>query len=156
MKRALLTEFSAHSLATAQVARIVKSAGVARGTFYKYFPDLVDAYQWLLKTVMVDLNIHSTEFMHGQTADYLEAIRQLMVRIHQSDYRPFIKMFYGANEGLLAMQSSAHYPVPGITGTQWAVMVLCHQAIKECLLSPDQQDVVLDRLQEALNNIIGG
>ncbi|MDT7013413.1 TetR/AcrR family transcriptional regulator [Levilactobacillus namurensis] len=44
---ALLTEFSAHSLATAQVARIVKQADIARGAFYKYFADLTDAYQYL-------------------------------------------------------------------------------------------------------------
>ena len=37
---ALLTEFSQHSLPDAEVARIIKQAGISRGAFYKYFPDL--------------------------------------------------------------------------------------------------------------------
>ena len=35
--QALLKEFSTYPLAKAQVARIVKDAGIARGAFYKYF-----------------------------------------------------------------------------------------------------------------------
>ena len=53
---ALLKEFSAHTLASTQVARIVKEAGIARGAFYKYFEDLTDAYQYLFKLVMRDLH----------------------------------------------------------------------------------------------------
>ena len=45
IEQALLHEFSEHSLALAQVARIVKEAEIARGAFYKYFADLKDAYQ---------------------------------------------------------------------------------------------------------------
>lgn len=45
--QALLHEFSQHSLADAQVARIVKEANIARGAFYKYFTDLTDAYLYL-------------------------------------------------------------------------------------------------------------
>ena len=40
---ALLKEFSTYPLAKAQVARIVKDAGIARGAFYKYFGDLKDS-----------------------------------------------------------------------------------------------------------------
>ena len=49
---ALLTEFSQHSLASAQVARIVKQAGIARGAFYKYFADLTEAYQYLYQVAI--------------------------------------------------------------------------------------------------------
>ena len=44
---ALLKEFSTYPLAKAQVARIVKDAGIARGAFYKYFGDLKDSYIYL-------------------------------------------------------------------------------------------------------------
>lgn len=40
IEAALLNEFSNHTLATAQVARIVKDAQIARGAFYKYFDNL--------------------------------------------------------------------------------------------------------------------
>lgn len=50
--RSLLNEFSQHPLATAQVSRIVKDAGIARGAFYKYFQDLPDAYLYLYQKAM--------------------------------------------------------------------------------------------------------
>lgn len=37
IRAALLAEFSQHSLADAQVARIIAAAQIARGAFYKYF-----------------------------------------------------------------------------------------------------------------------
>ena len=49
---ALVTEFSQHPLAQAQVARIVKQADIARGAFYKYFSDLTDAYQYAFKAAI--------------------------------------------------------------------------------------------------------
>ena len=52
---ALLTEFSQHSLASAQVARIVKQAGIARGAFYKYFTDLTEAYQYLYQVAILEI-----------------------------------------------------------------------------------------------------
>ena len=53
---ALLTEFSQHSLASAQVARIVKQAGIARGAFYKYFADLTEAYQYLYQVAILEIH----------------------------------------------------------------------------------------------------
>lgn len=47
IEAALLNEFSNHTLATAQVARIVKDAQIARGAFYKYFDNLTDAYSYM-------------------------------------------------------------------------------------------------------------
>ena len=54
---ALVTEFSQHPLAQAQVARIVKQADIARGAFYKYFSDLKDAYQYAFKAVIGRLHM---------------------------------------------------------------------------------------------------
>jgi len=53
---ALLTEFSTHSLAEAQVARIVTGADIARGAFYKYFADLTDAYQYLYGVALTHIH----------------------------------------------------------------------------------------------------
>src|SRR5690625_6567905 len=52
---ALLKEFSTYPLAKAQVARIVKDAGIARGAFYKYFGDLKDSYTYLYGLAMKDV-----------------------------------------------------------------------------------------------------
>lgn len=54
---ALLKEFSTYPLAKAQVARIVKDAGIARGAFYKYFGDLKDAYGYLYSLAMKEVHM---------------------------------------------------------------------------------------------------
>ena len=43
----LLEEFSTYPLADAKVSHIVKNANIARGAFYKYFDDLIDAYVYI-------------------------------------------------------------------------------------------------------------
>ena len=55
--QALLKEFSTYPLAKAQVARIVKDAGIARGAFYKYFGDLKDAYGYLYSLAMKEVHM---------------------------------------------------------------------------------------------------
>ena len=55
--QALLKEFSTYPLAKAQVARIVKDAGIARGAFYKYFEDLKDAYGYLYSLAMKEVHM---------------------------------------------------------------------------------------------------
>ena len=57
IRQALLKEFSEQPLAIAQVAPIVKTAGIARGAFYKYFDDLIDAYKYLYGIAMQDLSL---------------------------------------------------------------------------------------------------
>ena len=81
IKEALLSEFSHHSLANAQVARIIKTAGIARGTFYKYFPNLLDAYQWLLGVIMGELQLHPQKLVQGNgtSQEYREAVHQLIL-----------------------------------------------------------------------------
>lgn len=157
IERALITEFSAHSLVTAQVARIIKDAGIARGSFYKYFTDLLDAYRWSLGAVMSKLDLHP-DVLRNKPADavqYCHQIKDSLDRIYRSSYLPFLKMFYEANEGILAAQHSASSHSQQLNSQRWAVMVLCHEAIKECLLHPVDQDHYLARLQDALQKLLG-
>ena len=73
---ALLTEFSQHSLASAQVARIVKKAGIARGAFYKYFTDLTEAYQYLYQVAILEIHTPITRANHILAAsDYVNQIK---------------------------------------------------------------------------------
>lgn len=158
IKTALLKEFSTHPLATAQVARIVKTAGVARGTFYKYFADLVDAHQWLLMTVIKDLDLHPERLVQqiGRAYDYETMIEMLMKRIQQSDYAAFLKNYYESNEGFLVAQGIKYQQLERLDAKQWAIMVLCHQTIQECLMNPGDQQEIIQRLGAALVGIIGG
>lgn len=47
----IISEFSQYPLSQGSVARIVKKADIARGSFYQYFDDLEDAYYYVLGLV---------------------------------------------------------------------------------------------------------
>lgn len=44
-----LMEFSERKFSESKVSNIVKSAGIARGSFYQYFEDLYDLYRYLME-----------------------------------------------------------------------------------------------------------
>lgn len=157
IQQALVKEFSHHSLATAQVARIIKDAGIARGSFYKYFTDLVDAYQWSLGEVMEKLRLHPRVISDdsSKAIDYCTEIKKALLRIQDSPYLQFIQMFYVANEGLLIAHQQRQSSISKLSGPRWGIMVLCHEAIRECLLHPEEQERYLTRLQDVLQKITG-
>lgn len=147
---ALLTEFSAHSLADAQVARIVKTAGIARGAFYKYFADLTDAYQFLFHTALADIHAGFGPATAGQfqAQCYYDAVAAFVEHVTNSQqYYQLIQRHYAENESLVP-------PLPvsvDLSAVDWAAMTLSHAAIKEVMQQPTAQAVILQRLQQALN-----
>lgn len=147
---ALLTEFSAHSLADAQVARIVKTAGIARGAFYKYFADLTDAYQFLFHTALADIHAGFGPVDAGQfqTQRYYDTVAAFVEHVTNSQqYYQLIQRHYAENESLVP-------PLPvsvDLSAVDWAAMTLSHAAIKEVMQQPTAQAVILQRLQQALN-----
>lgn len=149
---ALLTEFSQYSLANAQVARIVKTAGIARGAFYKYFTDLTDAYQYLFQVAIKD--IHRPLMKSNQplaAADYVDQVKAFVSLVNGSPYRDLMRLHYQTNESVLAGEDPRLRPH---NGREWGVMVLSHEAIKSCLLQPDEQETVIKRLMEALTALL--
>ncbi|MBB1079623.1 TetR/AcrR family transcriptional regulator [Limosilactobacillus sp. STM2_1] len=150
---ALLTEFSNHSLASAQVARIVKQAAIARGAFYKYFDNLQDAYQYLYHVAIKDIHTPITRANHLLTADdYVKQIRDFVDEINGSRYRDFMKLHFQTNEGLLRDESNPMIKPHG--ALEWGVMVLSHETIKDCLLQPAKQDEAIERLAKALSALL--
>ncbi|MBA1394751.1 TetR/AcrR family transcriptional regulator, partial [Lactobacillus sp. XV13L] len=69
--RVLLTEFSHNTLPQAQVARIVEQAQIARGSFYKYFTDLIDAYVYVLRKALVQIHSNLSEELKLTSQDSL-------------------------------------------------------------------------------------
>jgi AcrR family transcriptional regulator len=61
----MLIEFSRYPLGKAKVAHIVEGADIARGSFYKYFDDLTDAYRYTLGRVLAPGSLQGT----GSRAD---------------------------------------------------------------------------------------
>ena len=156
LKKQLLEEFSNHSLATAQVARIVKGAGISRGAFYKYFANLTDAYIWLSKDILNDLGVHSKGIYGELTADqYYQQVNDLLGMMEKGPYYKLFKMHYQANEGILNLAHNNCWKLNTVGSDSWAVRTLCHEAIRECLFMPDKEEQILGLLRESLSKILG-
>ena len=150
---ALLTEFSQHSLASAQVARIVKQAGIARGAFYKYFTDLTEAYQYLYQVAILEIHTPITHANHILAAsDYVNQIKAFVDEINGSKYRDFMRLHFQTNEGLL--RDSTQPQIKIHSAQEWSVMVLSHETIKDCLLQPNKQDEAITRLSKVLTALL--
>lgn len=151
IQQALLTEFSHHSLADAQVARIVKQAHIARGAFYKYFTDLTDAYRYIYRQAMMTIHQPVTNQAGLLTADeYLDQVQAFVMSVSNGRYRNLVRLHFQANEGLLTRTAG---PLPH-NADEWAVMTLVHETIKECLLNPEDQEQSLDYLAHVLNQLL--
>ena len=150
---ALLTEFSQHSLASAQVARIVKQAGISRGAFYKYFTDLTEAYQYLYQVAILEIHTPITRANHILAAsDYVNQIKAFVDEINGSKYRDFMRLHFQTNEGLLRDNTQPQIKIH--SAQEWSVMVLSHETIKDCLLQPDKQNEAIERLSKALTALL--
>ena len=79
-----------------------------------------------------------------------------MKQIQQSDYAAFLKNYYESNERFLVAQGIKYQQLERLDAKQWAIMVLCHQTIQECLMNPGDQQAIIQRLGAALVGIIGG
>lgn len=153
VRQALLEEFSKHDLADVQVARIVKSARIARGAFYKYFADLTDAYRYLYQYAMNDLHdtrIRAHRLLTAQ--EYVDQVTTFLEQVSASPYQELIQRHYAVNEALLHTQV-----VPRLrpaSAVEWAVMVLVHETIKEALWQPQERSEATQRLAEALTSLL--
>lgn len=145
---ALRQEFSSHGLADAQVARIVTTAGIARGAFYKYFADLTDAYQTLYHAAMATVHQGVPTAPQGpfDPQRYYQAVTAFLTHVTGSQYDELIRRHYGENESLLPARA-----VPtDLPAADWAAMTLSHATIKAAMLHPETQTAVLARFQQAL------
>ena len=148
--QALLHEFSAYPLERAQVARIVKEAGIARGAFYKYFDGLPDAYAYTLKTALVHLHAgFSPKSFDGE--EIYRATWDFLKQVKDSEYYDLDRMHYVANEAAVKEKQPASLRCQRkLPAKMWAAMLFSHETIRCALLDPDHADEYLKRLKEAL------
>lgn len=147
--QSLLKEFSNYSVSEAQVARIVKTAGIARGAFYKYFDDLQDAYKYLYQQAIAEIHQNITESRQMLTAEeYRDQIKAFVNAINGSPYRELMRLHFQVNENIIST-SQVKAPQPK-SGREWGVMVLSHEAIKESLQNPEEEEQIIQRCYQAL------
>ncbi|NBG87650.1 TetR/AcrR family transcriptional regulator [Isachenkonia alkalipeptolytica] len=75
---AAMKEFSAETYSNASIARIIKKAGIPRGSFYQYFEGIEDLYRYVLQIIadekMAYLNPVLTLMEEGETFEILKGL----------------------------------------------------------------------------------
>ncbi|WP_052471568.1 TetR/AcrR family transcriptional regulator [Apilactobacillus kunkeei] len=99
---ALINEFSNHRLMDAQVARIIKDCSIARGSFYKYFDDINDSYQYALKRVLREIHFDVFAQLKAEPTDSLHAFyvatESFINELEDSDYEQFYRQYVLFNQ----------------------------------------------------------
>jgi AcrR family transcriptional regulator len=77
IKSVALAEFSQHSFSKSSINRIVENTGIAKGSFYQYFVDKLDLYQYILQCIAEEkityIQKYTAELSSGDFFDYLKA-----------------------------------------------------------------------------------
>ncbi len=146
IEAALLAEFSRYPVAEAQVARIVKDAGISRGAFYNYFADLIDAYRYIYQVAMHDIH----QSVHGKMARgpaLVSTVRDFVENAQYSKYYRLLQMHFRHNEAYVA-----HWIAPVKTGgaRQWAQQTLVHDTLRGAIVEPETAEARLVQLTTIL------
>ncbi|GAY73398.1 TetR/AcrR family transcriptional regulator [Lentilactobacillus kosonis] len=153
---ALITEFSEYSLKDAQVARIIKTAGIARGTFYKYFSDITDAYNYVFHLALADFHMgfnHISEENFNLDA-FIASISTFIDQVVDSRFYQLLKQHYLYNESSYQQHTlSGMDRITNLSPLIWTVATLSHEAIKELLVFPGQKNQIIQKLTISLKNL---
>ena len=149
--QALLKEFSTYPLAKAQVARIVKDAGIARGAFYKYFGDLKDAYGYLYSLAMKEVHMgpptrlkeFDPEFFYKMTVNFID-------QTENSIYFDLIKLHLSQNQAFIGEDEKQKDAFLNLNSQLWAAKVLTQAAIDIALFDKNNKAKILKRYHESL------
>ncbi|MCI1286489.1 MAG: TetR/AcrR family transcriptional regulator [Pediococcus pentosaceus] len=146
IEESLLLEFTHHPVTEAQVARIVKGAGISRGAFYNYFKDVPDAYRYLYQIAIQD--IHQAIRQNERRGENLvDEARQFIKNTQNSKYYELFQMHYHYNEVYVTRLVAPLEPHAEI---QWAEMTLIHDTIRCALIEPGTTDARLHQLEKVL------
>jgi AcrR family transcriptional regulator len=141
----LVLEFSRHPLAEAKVSHIVAGCGIARGSFYKYFDDLTDAYRYTLGQVLATVHSHVPEGGMTPQVAY-ELVADFVDKAQKSPWQGFIKMHFSYNDNAI----SAPKVDLSLEPEQWLIMLACHDVLRQVAQEPDKKDQLLALLKKSM------
>ncbi|KRL08087.1 TetR/AcrR family transcriptional regulator [Liquorilactobacillus hordei] len=150
--QAMLNEFENYPLHQAQVARIIDEVKISRGSFYKYFNDIKDAYWYVYQVAMKEIHEQS-ESERQHKVSYQEIVRNFVEQTTNSQYFKFIKMHLCMNETLLKNEAQQTFEKQPVNFKEWSVMVLSHEVIRQVMLNPVNKEKLLDYFNEAVKKI---
>ncbi|GAO99478.1 TetR/AcrR family transcriptional regulator [Fructobacillus ficulneus] len=141
LEKILLTEFSENSLLDANINHIVKTAGIARGSFYTYFSDLNDAYRYTLSQVLEEVHGHlDGSDPYQATIDFLEAVET-------NRYYDFLSNYYVINQAILEADHPRIAPLDPVTVaadySAWLGQVAIHQLMRRYFLNPSEKSAII-------------
>lgn len=149
IENALLKEFSNYPLAEAQVARIIVEASISRGSFYKYFDDIQDSYQYLINKVIGDIHRQLPDISDGDSSKYIVWIEDFIKHSDKSGYMGVISKHFRYNEGTLG-HSANPKPTNSTKTSDWADFIIFHQVFMDVVLDPDSMKSRLSMLKKYL------
>lgn len=162
---ALLNEFSKYKLSEAQVARIIKNCGIARGSFYKYFNDINDSYSYVLDTVLHEVHFDVFEQIKKEKNNTLNAFYESTMdfidKIDNSKYKNFYKLYIEYNQYDLKQSNYDYHKlskdnlillvdgqnvsdVSKIISIYKFVTMASHETIKSILMDEDKEQALTD------------
>lgn len=151
--QALLNEFGEYPLEQAQVARIIKEVAISRGSFYKYFTDINDAYWYVYKVVLSE--VHAPILNEKMTTcSYVKTVREFVEQTTASAYFEYIRMHLCVNESSLGKENKNKFTKKPSSYSEWAVMILAHEVIKQILLYPNMKDQLIGYLDESVQKLM--
>ena len=75
---AAIDEFAEHNYNEANLSRIIKAAGIPRGSFYQYFEDKEDLYKYIFQTITQQkLGYFGEELMNPKEISFIDLFRKL-------------------------------------------------------------------------------
>lgn len=148
LRKALIDEFSHYSVSDSQVARIVQQANISRGSFYTYFEDLYDAYEWVFEQVMSDVHREKLDTLLDTAIHFIEGVQD-------NPYHEFLKKYYEVNESLLSSYNShkesiscLNYQTGKYDALSWVEKIVIHESIKEAFMTDiDSHNEIISRLK---------
>lgn len=151
IEKALLKEFSTYPLAKAQVARIVKDAGIARGAFYKYFGDLKDSYSYLYSRAMKEIHMGSPARLKNFDPEYFYKMTVNFInQTENSIYFDLIKLHLSQNQAFIGEDERQKEAFLDLNSQVWSAMVLTHETIDLVLFDRKNKEKILKRYYESL------
>ncbi len=154
---AMIKEFSSRPLSSAQIAPIVKDSRIARGSFYKYFKNIDDAYLYTINQAISDIHQDIEPAFKVAENDpnfYVKQIKDFVDGVSHSQYLDLMRMHFQENGSFVKANIDKSYMK--MKPTEWATVILSHETVKTILLGQQTTGAALERFKIIITKILRG
>ncbi len=80
---AIQTELESNDISTLSINKIIKRAGISRGSFYQYFQDKKDMLQYMMEEFFHKMTILTGEKLQKNHGDLFQSFEEIVYDIHE-------------------------------------------------------------------------